>query len=423
MASDRNQVPIAACSCDRQVDGRTGMGTQGYGIEAEPDSIGEADSTLTRRNFGKLLSTLGASSLLMRYKSDVVDALEGAAENGVKLVWIQGLGDSACTVALLQAADPDIYDAVEELMVDVAFNPTLTPEFGADAVAILEDTDPDVLVLEGSIPTGDMEKACTVGERDGEPVTFTQWVRELSARTSTAIVGFGTCSSFGGIPAGADFTGSSPTNAVGLHQFFQDNPEPDAPVINIPGCPGHPDWLLAVLAGQLLGADIELDGMGRPRAYFSQLVHENCSRRGAYDEGRFAESFAEADFSENTCLYKLGCRGPDTFAACSETLWNGGTSVCMDAGAPCIGCMHPGFPDAVSPFYQRQSALELDATATLFTGLTAGVMAGAAGYIGANAYKEWKEERQNAESRNASVDENGDGDPTESGRTTDGDTE
>lgn len=421
MTTDSNEDAISQRSytIDR------GEGTRIAPAESVLDDVagetGVREETLTRRNFGKLLGALGATSFLTRYKADVVEALEAAAENDVKLVWIQGLGDSACTVGLLQAADPDIYDAIEELKVDIAFNPTIMAEFGDDAVTVLEETDPDILVLEGSIPTGEMEIACTVGERDGEPVTFTQWVRELSDRTSTAIVGFGSCSSFGGIPAGDDFTGSSPTNAVGLYQFFERNPEPDVPIINIPGCPGHPDWLLSVLVGQLMGADIELDGMGRPRAYFSQLVHDNCSRRGAYDEGHFAQSFAESDFDQGQCLYKLGCRGPVTYAACSETLWNGGTSVCMDAGAPCIGCMHPGFPDAVSPFYERQSKLALDATATLFTGLTAGVMAGAAGYIGANAYKEWKEDRMEGDSGRESTAEESDTPPEESRQRSGGD--
>ena len=345
---------------------------------------------LNRRNFVKAVIALGASAFLSTYKSEVVKAIQNASQQGVKLVWIQGQGDSACTVSLLQASDPDIYDAIEELKVSVMFQPTIMPEFGDDAIRILETTTPDILVVEGSIPTGDMEYACTFGERNGEPVTMAQWVRELSAKTTTAIVGFGSCASFGGIPSAKDFEGKSPTNAVGLYQFFKDNPKPNAPVINIPGCPGHPDWLMIVLAGTLLGATIKIDELGRPKMFFSELIHDNCARRGYYDEGWFAKSFVESDMKYSRCLYKLGCRGPVTFSACARTKWNGGVNVCMNAGAPCIGCMHPEFPDAVSPFFMSQRALEIEATKAFFTGLTGAVLAGAAAYIGIHAYKEKK---------------------------------
>jgi|Deesub1362A_J573_1020465.scaffolds.fasta_scaffold00656_10 hydrogenase small subunit len=346
---------------------------------------------LTRRNFGKLLASMGATAFLTTYKSEVVRAFEDAKDKGVKLVWLQGQSDTACTVSLLQASDPDLYDAVEELKVQIAFHTTIMPDFGEKAIRVLEEIEPDVLVLEGSIPTGNMENACTVGEVNGKPVTIAQWVKELSARTRVAVVGFGSCASFGGIPSARDFEGRSPTNAVGLYQFFQSNPKPSVPVINIPGCPGHPDWLMTVLAATLLGVNIEVDGLGRPKLFFSQLIHDNCARRGFYDEGWFAESFAESDFSKKKCLFKVGCRGPVTYSACAETKWNGGVNVCMNAGAPCIGCMHPEFPDAVSPFYAEQRKLEIDATKTLFGSLTTAVLVGAAAYIGTHIYKENKE--------------------------------
>lgn len=344
---------------------------------------------LSRREFNKALATLGVAGFLTQYKAEIVEAFETAKANGVKLVWLQGQSDSACTVSLLQAEDPDLYDAVEELKVGVSFHPTVMPAFGEDAIKILEEIEPDVLVLEGSIPTGDMEYACTFGERGGKPVTLVEWLNELIPKTKIAVVGFGSCATYGGIPSGRDFEGKSPTNAVGLYQFLKDR-RPSVPVILLPGCPGHPDWLLTVLAGALLGIVPDLDEYWRPKLFFSSLIHDNCARRGFYDEGWFAESFEESDMKYNKCLFKIGCRGPITVSACSETKWNGGVNVCMNAGAPCIGCMHPGFPDETSPFFKAQSRLEIDLTKTVFSTLTGAVLIGAGAYIVTHAIKEEK---------------------------------
>ncbi len=351
---------------------------------------------LSRREFNKILGAIGASGFLTAYKAEIVSAFEQAKENDVKIFWLQGQSDSACTVSLLQASDPDLYDAVEELKVNIAFHPTVMPSFGDEAIKVLEEYDPDVLVLEGSIPTGDMEVACTFGERNGKEVTLVEWLNELIPRTKIAIVGFGSCAAYGGIPSGKDFTGKSPTNAVGLYQFLSGK-QLSVPAIMIPGCPGHPDWLMTVLAAALLGVLPRLDDYWRPKVFFSSLIHDNCVRRGYYDEGWFAESFEKSDMKYNTCLFKLGCRGPMTLAACSETKWNGGVNVCMNAGAPCIGCMHPGFPDETSPFFKEQSRLEIDATKTLFTTLTGAVLVGAGAYIGMHAYREHKLDKEKKE--------------------------
>jgi hydrogenase small subunit len=122
------------------------------------------------------------------------------------------------------------------------------------------------------------------------------------------------------------------------------------PVINIPGCPVHPDWLLLTLAAIILGKGglIELDRYNRPTVFFppDHTIHENCPRRGFYDIGQL-----DTEFGEGHCLWKLGCKGPIVHADCALRLWNAGQNMCTQAGSPCIGCVEPGFPDAMSPFY------------------------------------------------------------------------
>jgi hydrogenase small subunit len=41
------------------------------------------------------------------------------------------------------------------------------------------------------------------------------------------------------------------------------------------------------------------------------------------------------------------------YADCPLRLWNGGVNWCINAGSPCIGCCEFGFPDVVSPLYQK----------------------------------------------------------------------
>ena len=43
-------------------------------------------------------------------------------------------------------------------------------------------------------------------------------------------------------------------------------------------------------------------------------------------------------------------------ARASERLRNGETTICRDVGAPCIGCVEPGFWDRFTPFYEPRES-------------------------------------------------------------------
>jgi hydrogenase small subunit len=68
----------------------------------------------------------------------------------------------------------------------------------------------------------------------------------------------------------------------------------------------------------------------------------------------FVESWDDEGARKGWCLYKMGCRGPMTYNACSSMRWNDGCGFPISAGAPCIGCAEDGFWDN-GPFYQRLS--------------------------------------------------------------------
>jgi hydrogenase small subunit len=162
-----------------------------------------------------------------------------------------------------------------------------------------------------------------------------------------AVLTVGTCAAYGGLSAAAP----NPTGSKGVSDVFADL-KIDTPVINIPGCPCHPDWFIGTVAKILLYGmpkPKELDGHGRLKLFFGRSVHNRCINRDYLDEGIFASTFGEEG-----CLLELGCKGPFTNADCPIRLWNGSVSWCINVGAPCIGCTEKGFPDAHSPIYQRR---------------------------------------------------------------------
>jgi ferredoxin hydrogenase small subunit len=171
-------------------------------------------------------------------------------------------------------------------------------------------------------------------------------VRRIAGR-ARHVVSVGSCSAWGGIPA----AGINPTDACGL-QFdgesaggllgpeFRDSA--GLPVINVAGCPPHPDWItetLVMLARGRLGT-AQLDDLGRPRFFTDQLVHHGCPRNEYYEFKASAEKH-----SDQGCLMEqLGCKGTQAHADCNQRLWNGEGS-CLRGGYACIRCTEPGFEE------------------------------------------------------------------------------
>jgi hydrogenase small subunit len=103
----------------------------------------------------------------------------------------------------------------------------------------------------------------------------------------------------------------------------------------------------------LFGKIPELDAQGRPKEFYSRRVHDTCYRRPFYDAGLFVETWDDDAARKGYCLYKMGCKGPTTYNACSVTKWNQGLGYPIQAGHGCIGCSEEAFWDK-GPFYERQ---------------------------------------------------------------------
>lgn len=272
-----------------------------------------------------------------------------AATREIPVVWIQTATCSGCSVSVLNSASPKITDLLlSEVIpgrhINLRFQATVMAGAGEPAIEVLDAAARSapgsyLLVVEGSIPTKDDGVYGTLGE---EPMV--DRVVAL-AENAMAIVGLGTCASFGGIFA-AD---PNPGGCVSVGALLKGRGI-ETSLINVPGCPPHPDWFVGTVAMILVGglSAVDVDELGRPTRFFGRLIHENCPRRAYFDEGKFAKHL-----SDEGCLYELGCKGTITHADCPLRRWNNGTNWVIGSGAPCNGCVEPEFPDLISPFYER----------------------------------------------------------------------
>ncbi|MFZ5646624.1 MAG: hydrogenase small subunit [Bacillota bacterium] len=263
------------------------------------------------------------------------------------LIW---LGTNTCggdMLSLLDSLDPGYQNLISDL-VDFRYNLLMAAE-GDGATGMLYDTMANfpgryILVVEGTVPTKSGGIYSVIGRRNGKPLTALQAVRELGAK-ARHVVAVGTCAAFGGpFAAAPNPTGSLPVQAV-----------LDRRVINVPGCPVNPDWIVGTLVHLVRHGEPELDQFNRPKMFYGETIHNLCQRRHYFDSGIFAEKPGDP-----WCMYRIGCKGPVTHADCPYRQWSGEhLSWPVKANTPCIGCTSPEFPDGDSPFFEHLPDIKL----------------------------------------------------------------
>ena len=195
-----------------------------------------------------------------------------------------------------------------------------------------------LMLVEGSVPTAEGGVYCCIGGR-----TALDIVKEAAAGAK-AVVCWGSCASNGCVQNAKP----NPTKATPIHQLIS-----GVPIIKVPGCPPIAEVMTGTIVHLLAFDRIpQLDGLGRPKAFYSRRVHDTCYRRPNYDAGLFVNSFDDENAKRGYCLYKMGCRGPVTYNACGVMRWNGGVSFPIQSGHGCIGCSEGNFWDN-GPFYQH----------------------------------------------------------------------
>ena len=270
------------------------------------------------------------------------------------VIWLQGAGCTGCSVSVLNAVSPRIQNLLLDELVpghqlNLIFHATVMAGQGEPVIEVLKDSEKNrkggyVLVVEGAIPTAEGGAYGSIGEKGGKHITIEQSVADLG-RNAMLVVALGTCAAFGGIPAAEP----NPTLCKGVKTIFNEKGI-ETTVVNVPGCPPHPDWFIAPIAVILFSGveALELDRLARPTLVYGKLIHENCPRRADFDKGKFAEKLGDPG-----CLYKLGCKGHYTYADCPLRQWNNGVNWCVKAGSPCLACVEPEFPDGTSPMYEK----------------------------------------------------------------------
>jgi hydrogenase small subunit len=297
---------------------------------------------MSRRTFLKFSAAMATTlALPLSYAPRIAAAVTAAPR--IPVIWLRGQACGGNTRAFLQASKP----TTAELLLDrlsVQYHETIMARSGTSAEAarrLLVDASPNgyLAVIEGAIPVGDEGVYCTVGGR-----VFSDVVREVCGG-AMATIALGSCAFDGGLSAAAGGT----TGSVGA-----DHVVPAATLINLPGCPVNVENLTATIVHYLtFGTLPATDARNRPLFAYGGLLHNQCERRAHFEFGEYVGAWGDEGSQKGWCLYKMGCKGPETFANCPTARYANGTSWPVKAGHGCIGCTTAGFWDQMSPVYAR----------------------------------------------------------------------
>jgi len=270
-------------------------------------------------------------------------------KESLNLLWLQSGGCGGCTLSLLNADCRNLFDTLKAIGINLLWHPSLSEQSANEAREIFEAcasgaTRLDILCLEGAVLKGPNGSGGFHRMTHGESMMN---LVERLAKVAGHTVAVGSCAAFGGITAG----GGNHTEACGL-QYEDDTQggllgedyraQAGLPVVNIAGCPTHPNWVIETLSALASGdvRDKDLDVFHRPRLYADHLVHHGCTRNEYYE---FKASAIKP--SDLGCMMEhMGCMGTQVHADCNIRLWNGEGS-CTRGGYACIACTEPGFEE------------------------------------------------------------------------------
>ena len=332
---------------------------------------------MKRRDF---LKFCGATAALLGLSELEIPRIAAAIEKGAKrppVVWLNFASDSGCTESLIKAT----YPGPAELILDILsldYNETIMAAAGKQAEEILDKSKKVggyILVVEGGIPT--KKGHGMIGNKE-----MLEVFKEM-AGPAIAILAVGSCATTGGVPAAKP----NPSQIIGTGEAMK-KVGISKPLVNLDLCPMNPQYLVGVVVNfLLLGKLPDLDQHGRPKMFYGQTIHETCERRSHFDAGRFVETFGSQEEALGYCLYKMGCKGPMTYSACSKIGYNNRVSWCVKAGGPCIGCAEPGWTDKFAGFYERLPGITIPGLGGVEAGADKlGAIAGVATVVGIAAH-------------------------------------
>jgi len=226
-----------------------------------------------------------------------------------KILWIDAIGCNGCSHSFFNLS----YIKPLLTKIELLYHPLLQSKD-------FKPQQSDILIIEGAIKKDFLK--------------FNQNLIDILntlINTTNKIIALGTCSSFGGMfGQGIMFN----KNKQGLFHNYKDK------IINIPGCPIHPEWLGYVLDSLIHNKKIELDDKNRPKEIYSYTSHSGCIRNEYFE---WKIDIKEFGYKEGCLFYNKGCQGPFTHSNCNKILWNECNSK-PRAGIPCFGCTEETFP-------------------------------------------------------------------------------
>jgi len=273
------------------------------------------------------------------------------------ILWLQSGGCGGCSMSVLNAEQPDFYSMLQLNNINLLWHPSLSEASADEFLALIKsiedgNTRLDGLCIEGSLmrgPNGTGHFHMLAGS--GRPMIDV--VESLSKKAKYTIA-VGSCAAFGGIT----MSGPNPGDACGLQYegkqagaLLDENwsSPGELPVINIAGCPTHPNWVTETIAQLAMGdlAVEDLDSFNRPRSYTDHLVHHGCPRNEYYE----FKASAEQPSDQGCMMENMGCLGTQARADCNTRLWNGEGS-CLRGGYACINCTAAEFEEPGHSFTQ-----------------------------------------------------------------------
>ena len=323
---------------------------------------------VTRRSFLKYCSLTAASlGLSPAQAQEMARALQTRPR--LPVIWLEGLECTCCSESFIRSAHPLTRDVVLNT-ISLDYHMTLSAAAGDQLRQNAHDTIEKykgqyILAVEGNPPLNEDGMYCIYY---GRP--FVEVLKEY-AKHAKAVIAWGSCASWGCVQAAKP----NPTKAVPIDKVILDKP-----IIKVPGCPPIAEVMSGVVSYVAAFDRLPtLDRQGRPLMFYSQRVHDKCYRRPHFDAGQFVEQWDDAGARAGYCLYKVGCKGPTTYNACSTTRWNEGVSFPIGSGHGCIGCSEDDFWDRGS-FYDRLTNVKdfgVEANADKVGAIAAGVVGAA----------------------------------------------
>lgn len=409
---------------------------------------------ITRRQFLQYCTAsaaaLGLSQMdLLKLEKALAADVCGCEDYGVPhVIWMQGQSCGGCTLSITNrmytdySPDPNptpldgpdgLVKDVVDLLVGDAVGALTSPSPGTwapfpngyinldyqselmagagdlitDYVECLETNTPFFLALSGAIPlldphvndgdpnrqpysvAGSFDTGDGNGKKERSIAEVVEWL--VTSDNCLGLVCFGTCASYGGIPAGR----GNKTAATGAYNFLVNYRGYDGTggkqdlrgkIVNCPGCAPHPDWMIYPIAYFILTASLpaldtteQLDRvwLGNSQV-FSRMVRKNTPR-AIYTSDKGYTTFCEVcdkfdpenlctdlgagpgngdgTNQKEWCTRPEGCNGFIATPDCPTRRWNNfddhsPNSWCVGANYVCQGCAEVDFPDGRSPFFK-----------------------------------------------------------------------